>query len=381
MTFSLFYLLGCKNNRTELANDDSGRTDTAVFETGQNGGEDTQELISEHCQDSRFSGPFSENPDEYVVVDSQAGYGHFTSIQAALDYSQSSQIQKVYVCPGEYNEKVNIFSQVDLIGIAGADETVIDPSPLGQDGSVMQINDSALVQGFTITGAQNEQYCYYGGGIKIGGLPGQGENHVVIQNNIIRDNTACKVGAIHLSGFSNGSEEVDIEFQIRNNILANNVSSTVDTGGVHISCARVSQNAQNEITNNVFYHNEAIGSSGVGALILSGSADESCEVDVRNNIFSHNIAKQLPTIYLGAGQIDFSYNNLVENQATSDFSYNTSSVVENVYDYADCMTSPETGDFTLTNDSLCQDQGDPNLFDTDGSRSDLGAYGGPDGDW
>jgi hypothetical protein len=40
-----------------------------------------------------------------------------------------------------------------------------------------------------------------------------------------------------------------------------------------------------------------------------------------------------------------------------------------------------TEDWELESDSPCIDAGDPNVEDPDGSRSDIGAFGGPDGSW
>lgn len=45
------------------------------------------------------------------------------------------------------------------------------------------------------------------------------------------------------------------------------------------------------------------------------------------------------------------------------------------------MTDPESGDFTLGVGSPALDAGDPSVRDADGSRSDMGAFGGPNGDW
>jgi hypothetical protein len=48
----------------------------------------------------------------------------------------------------------------------------------------------------------------------------------------------------------------------------------------------------------------------------------------------------------------------------------------------DCaFVDPLAGDFRLTDDSPCRDAGDPDATDPDGSRADIGAFGGPDGDW
>ncbi|RME53032.1 MAG: hypothetical protein D6795_05965, partial [Deltaproteobacteria bacterium] len=42
---------------------------------------------------------------------------------------------------------------------------------------------------------------------------------------------------------------------------------------------------------------------------------------------------------------------------------------------------PLAWDLHLSSDSPLIDAGDPGILDPDGSRSDIGAYGGPEGDW
>jgi hypothetical protein len=44
---------------------------------------------------------------------------------------------------------------------------------------------------------------------------------------------------------------------------------------------------------------------------------------------------------------------------------------------------PSAGDLGLDEDSPCRDAGDPDdqYDDTDGTRNDLGAFGGPSGGW
>ena len=44
-------------------------------------------------------------------------------------------------------------------------------------------------------------------------------------------------------------------------------------------------------------------------------------------------------------------------------------------------TAPDTWDLTLSASSDLIDAGDPAIYDTDKTTSDIGAYGGPNGDW
>jgi len=48
---------------------------------------------------------------------------------------------------------------------------------------------------------------------------------------------------------------------------------------------------------------------------------------------------------------------------------------------APAFTDATLGDFTLQSSSPCVDAGDPSVLDSDGSTSDMGAFGGPHGAW
>lgn len=86
-------------------------------------------------------------------------------------------------------------------------------------------------------------------------------------------------------------------------------------------------------------------------------------IDIRNNIFAHNIA----TIA--------SHSNLT---LYNDFWQNSDNYCPggNLSVDPSFVSFPE--DMHLKMSSLCIDAGDPNISDPDGSRSDIGAYGGPD---
>jgi hypothetical protein len=50
--------------------------------------------------------------------------------------------------------------------------------------------------------------------------------------------------------------------------------------------------------------------------------------------------------------------------------------------YTDTSGSdPADWDLTLSTGSPCVDAGDPAILDADGSASDVGGFGGPDGSW
>lgn len=56
-------------------------------------------------------------------------------------------------------------------------------------------------------------------------------------------------------------------------------------------------------------------------------------------------------------------------------------ISSNNFNFDPLFADPENGDFSLLPESLAIDAGAPEILDMDGSRSDLGAFGGPGGGW
>lgn len=142
--------------------------------------------------------------------------------------------------------------------------------------------------------------------------------------------------------------------EISNNIFYFNDS--VVYGG-----AILSQNSSNKIINNTFYRNFCLNFG--GGLVLIDPVSE----DIQNNIFFDNFS------YLGDPRI-----HLVSGDSTN--------VIEQYNFLAFGEMNPLfkfTNDFHLSENSPCKDSGNPAIEfnDTDNSRNDQGAYGGPGGDW
>lgn len=300
-----------------------------------------------------------------IYVDDSSTSADYSTIQDAVD--AASDGQTIYVCPGTYNERPDIEKDVSLISLEGADNTVIDANGTG-DGNVVYIAGSVTINGFTITGAHADYSCFYGGGIKIAGKSGQTVNYPIIENNKIISNTACKVGGIYLSGFdSSTGDHVDNTAIIRNNIIADNLAHTTNAGGMMISCDSMIDSV---IENNVFAGNESV--SGSGGIELTGS---SCSVTVKNNILYDNVSSgSQNAISDYSGTADISYNDSYGN--TVNYSGGTGNIT------SDPLFVDET-DYQLDTSSPCENTGDPDSAynDVDGTRNDIGAYGGPSGDW
>ena len=144
-----------------------------------------------------------------------------------------------------------------------------------------------------------------------------------------------------------------------NSEIFNNIFDTNDV--LYYGGAILSQNSSNKIINNTFYNNYS--STYGGAIVLVDPVYE----EIQNNIFFDNFS------YLGDRRIFL-------------FSGDSANVYEQ-YNYLDPDSlNPlfiSSTDFHLQQDSPCKDAGNPSpeFNDTNGSRNDQGAYGGPGGDW
>ena len=299
-------------------------------------------------------------PGSYdYVVDDNGTTADFNTIQDAVDAATDGD--RIYVCPGSYDEQVAIDKEIELISLDGADTTTIDGGSVG-DGTVVRVAASALVRGFTITGATSDLSCYYGGGIKITGSSGQSHNYVVIEQNKIIDNHSCKVGGIYVSGFgSTNGDHVSVTATIRNNIIARNDASTGQAGGISVNC---DYSVDSIIENNVVASNST--TSSIGGI---EQTDTGCTTDIRNNVVYGNTGVGIDT-----GDFIVEYNDSYDNG--TDYSGGTGNINADPL-FADAV------DYRLDAASPCVDAGDPagDYDDPDGTRNDMGAYGGEKGAW
>jgi hypothetical protein len=104
-------------------------------------------------------------------------------------------------------------------------------------------------------------------------------------------------------------------------------------------------------------------------------AKEESEIIFVNTIISQSGGGAVLTVEDG-GQFDVSYTNFWDNDGS--FSGLNNPIGSN----GNIAQNPDyEGDFELANGSACINAGDPSISDTNGSRSDMGAYGGPNGNW
>jgi parallel beta-helix repeat protein len=260
--------------------------------------------------------------------------GQYPTIQQGIDAARAGDI--VLVAPGRYPEEILLKAGVVVRG-AGEGRSVID----GQNdpGDVVRAIGNAIgpdtkLEGFTITGARNS-----------GGMPGGGG---VFCNSGARPEVAnCRIQGNDCGiALWNGSTAC-----IHNCVVADNIYDGISTG------------SGATIVNNTIHRNR-IGFydySGYGPVFM-------------NNIVTRN---SLYGVYgpSGGSPPQLTYNDVWGNatnyqQATP----GTGSISRDPL-YADTLT----GDFRLMPGSPCIDSGNPatQYNDPDGSRNDMGAYGGP----
>jgi hypothetical protein len=189
-----------------------------------------------------------------------------------------------------------------------------------------------------------EVYLPIGSDIDYGGVEIANAN-LVIKNCYFNFNYTKNGGALAIS-FCNS--------EILNNIFYDN--ECLDYGG-----AILSQNSSNKIINNTFYKNFCLNFGGAITIV------DPIYEEIQNNIFYNNFS------YSGNATI-----HLVSGDSTNIFEQ---------YNYLDPDSlNPlfiSSTDFHLQANSPCKNTGNPSpeFDDTDGSRNDQGAYGGPGGNW
>jgi hypothetical protein len=201
-----------------------------------------------------------------------------------------------------------------------------------------------------------------------------GDDHLIIRNNLLYN--------IYTYGFHNGGQTTlygmyintcnDVE--IVNNLVHSLLSGEYkSTHGITLSTLEGV-----EFTNNVIYDVRKTNNYGNAyGLQISACVD----FDGRNNIVAHIRADGY---YQGAYGVSGPEGTVWEYGDVYDISSSRYSggIVEGTGCIeSDAMFVDIEGDFHLQSGSPCIDTGDPAILDYDSSRSDMGCYGGPGGDW
>ncbi len=257
-------------------------------------------------------------PDEYNLI------------QDAFDSELMDDGDTVIVKPGYYTERLLVFSGKDVLiqSTNGYKTTIID----GNSSTIHTISiSSGTVDGFTITGGF--AFNKAGGGVF---LKGNGiVRNCLINNNIASDDHYG--GGLYI--LDNGS--------VYNSIISNNICAI--GSGMYI------KDAHGEIINNTIFNDDIIIGGDCNGLILRNNIIYNSQPDIT---YADQASKTGVTIDYSRFDLDigFGSNNIIDDPQ----------FIDNV-------------DFLLRPTSLCIDAGHPGdeYLDVDGTRNDIGAYGGP----
>ena len=264
---------------------------------------------------------------------------------------------RVVVCPGRYDENVDLKGKViTLTSAAGPARTVIDG---GGRASVVSLRNweppETVVEGFTLTGGQGSEF--HGGGVFVEwGSP-------TIRYNVIIGNQAGIAGGVYVR---NGGASV------HNNLIVRNVADEGGGGMVCTACV-------GPFSYNTFFENrsrqghvgEYFWGSGdfIGNLMVAEDDETGFAFrvmdwrDERPFVISHNLL--WPDGFDWAGSFDADRWDASEGEVRADPRF----------------VDPASGDLSLQAGSPAVDAGPADAVDPDGSRADLGAFGGPSGAW
>jgi uncharacterized repeat protein (TIGR01451 family) len=309
----------------------------------------------------------------------------------------------VHVAAGTYFEHVVMKEGISLVG-AGRDSCVIDIHE-SRERDVIIAADSTLITGFHIVG--KEEIDDRSKGIS------DTQSFVTyqrIENNTISD---CYIGI----AASNESDTTVVQEIIGNEFMHNRYSVNIDNAGLTIvrgnyfhrnehalHCQFGTFHILNNEIRRMFYHAIYWNKGSDGVMKNNFVIDNGWYETIRMKDFSgslivqnNTIADNLGTCLIVDADMILIKNNIITGNSMAG-TLNSKYVIlsyNNMWGNwngngieADSMEGNMSanpmfvgdGDYHLQFASLCIDRGDPAVPDVDGSRSDLGAYGGPGGE-
>jgi hypothetical protein len=333
----------------------------------------------------------------------------------------------IYVANGVYQEQVVMIPGLSLIG-AGTDSCIVDSRAFAPSGNVtILMKDSCLIKGFYIRTSNNFDYGY--------GIYTMGQTGLITENKFSDSNAGVFLFDTKIAVYKN------YLFNIRTGIIIANSNSIVRKNGIFTLAQQIGAgilidaifnyyqpiidsnyietksrgiekalNARPIIENNVILfrpyggtaiflstsdsakilnnlmigsgisnygvqylqivNNYIAGFTGVGMLIGSQNT-------IKNNVIT-NTVRGIEA--WGSQNLILQYNNLWKNEINYyGFTADTTNTSANPMVVNDDTTQGGL-DFHLQMFSPLIDAGDPTILDRDGSRSDIGLYGGPYGE-
>lgn len=332
----------------------------------------------------------ADTDPSYTVCDD--GVAPYTAIQDAVDAATDGDT--VTICEGTYTENVVLGSAaVSLVGSDGADVTIVDGGHAGTVLSVTNGQTSATeITGLTLMrGVTSSQ----GGGLYIS----NSSPHV--HDIVLTDNEAQQGGGLYIEESDSTVEDLTIEYNSASSIgggvylrgggptLVHLVVRSNSGGGVKtIASGGIVANSlilDNDGGQDGFALYVAGGVVAINNVISGNSATSSSwavysesGATTSGNIVYQNDAWGL--IGWSGAEYNLSYDNSVTNWGMDGYS---GRMGENDLEADPRFVDAASGDYTLDSFSPCVDAGNPASAynDVDGSRNDLGVYGGPYGAW
>ncbi|MBI2336785.1 MAG: right-handed parallel beta-helix repeat-containing protein [Deltaproteobacteria bacterium] len=290
----------------------------------------------------------------------------FTTIQEAIDFAETGDT--VVIEAGVYSPSENgEYFPLELksgVSLKGSNNTILDAE-----------NSGPIFDLFNLSGITIEDLTLRNGWANQGGALSIVDSSVTLKNLLIHHNRADLRGsAIYL-------EDADGTV-IKNNLIYNNYQ-TVSGGGNPAQVEAIASNFS-------FINNTVANGDGDGLKLMGSST-----TTVLNNIFYNN---GNTTVGVGANDLSSAQNSTItynlfylndlgplylQGASRTANDANNFSSADSVYENFEgnpFFVNSSAGDFRLISGSVAIDAGDPatHFNDTNGSRNDLGAYGGPD---
>jgi parallel beta-helix repeat protein len=331
---------------------------TTVVET-----EDTTPPLSTHRRDG--VNLILTGEDTLIVSSTE-------SIQAAIN--AASVGETVYVDPGTYRENLRLRSGVNVVGsgyattiLRGVGNTV--PFALNTDVVTSSGVTNSRFEGFKIT--RNARDIDYAGVVINGGSLLLNNNWITGNRDGVRVNGGSPIIRNNIIDKNGDASDAVLNYGVislsATPLIANNLISSNNGAGIYLGWAA---SAGTQIINNTVDHN-----TDTGIWCYNGA-----NAIIKNNIFTYN-STGISATHGSLPVISFNdvwsntYRNYdsqsggVANPGPGDISADPRFDLLSVPPYHLALGSP------------CINAGDPNLFfnDRDGSRNDMGCFGGPSG--